>query len=67
MLPVAASSAPDHRTGGGGERMTGLVDVFAVTFHFQLLQEGREERQILMVGRDAVRCMSQHIAIPDAG
>jgi hypothetical protein len=41
MLAVGAGLAPEHRAGGGADRVAVAVDLLAVALHLQLLQIGR--------------------------
>src|SRR5688572_5738762 len=66
MLPVGAGLAPYH---GGGRPLDGAalaIDPLAVALHLELLEIGRQPRQVLFVGQDRVRFGTEEAGVPDA-
>ena len=65
VLPIRAWLAPQHRRGGVRQRVTRGIDAFAIAFHFELLQIGRQTAQGAVIRRDGAAGETQEIAVPD--
>ena len=66
VLRVGAGLAPDHSAGGIVDRDAITGDPFAVALHVQLLQEGREMLEVLVVGDHRLGVGPAEIVVPDA-
>ncbi len=56
MLAVRSRLAPDHGSGAQLHRPAIAAHAFAVRFHLQLLEKGREAAQVLGIGQDGAGC-----------
>ena len=66
VLPVRARLAPHDRAGVAVDRRAVELDALAVRLHVELLQVGREARQLLRVRQDRLRLASEHGGVQGA-
>ena len=66
VLAIGAGRTPDDGAGVVVDHAVGAVDVLAVGFHVQLLQERYQQSQTLVVGKNAVGIRLPEIGVPDA-
>ena len=65
MLAIGARLAPDDRTGIGLNFRAVALNPFAVRFHVELLQIGRQTGETLVIGDDSACRIAAEIAVPD--
>ena len=65
VLGIGPDFAPQHRAGAGGYRLAVAGHRFAVGFHFQLRQKGRQMFQATIIGQHRMGMDAQNVGIPD--
>jgi len=65
VLAVGAGLTPQHGRTRNRDGLALQVNAFAVAFHLELLQIGRQPPQGAVVGRDAAAGEAEEVAVPD--
>ena len=66
MLPIIAQFTPDDRRCGAVHGFSAKTDGLAVAFHLELLQEGREVLERLVIRQYSMGRCTQEVGVPDA-